>query len=34
LYKLAAIMQGDLSELVHALLAEHQAAQLAALALA
>jgi len=32
LYKLGAIMQGDLTELIHALLAEHQAAQLAALA--
>jgi len=32
LYKLGAIMQGDLTELLNALLAEHQAAQLAALA--
>jgi len=32
LYKLGAIMQGDLTELINALLTEHQAAQLAALA--
>jgi peptide chain release factor 1 len=33
LYKLAQVMDGDLGEITDALLAEHQAEQLAALAL-